>query len=162
MRDGFRHPVIPASIMGLALMMAGMGCRTFKGSDEFASVVIQNHTQEEIAQTTAKVFGDDGYVGRIGGPGEMIFEKNASRGASLAREGLASGYYGAQTIVRVKVTLDPLSTGGFRLQCRAYMVSGGSDPFFQDEVPVTHARSGTFQNLLDEVAKRLKDTAAFK
>src|SRR5262245_2003677 len=113
MRDSFRRPLILAGIMGLPLIMAGSGCRTFNESGEFASVVIQNHTQEEIAQTTAKVFGDDGYVGRIGGPGEMIFEKDASRGASLAREGLASGYYGAQTIVRVKVSLVPLSTGGF-------------------------------------------------
>jgi hypothetical protein len=131
-----KAPII-ATLIGVFLLLAGPGCRTFSesGDASFASVNIQNHTQEEIAQAAAKVFAADGYVGRVGGPGELIFEKAASRGTSLAREGLVSGYYGAQTIVRVKATVVPMLEGGFKLQCRAYMVSGGSDPFFQDEVP---------------------------
>jgi hypothetical protein len=40
------------------------------------------------------------------------------------------------------------------------MVTGGSDPFFQDEVPVTNVRSGPFQSLLNNVVKTLKATEA--
>lgn len=155
----FKNSLV-ATIMGALVLLVGSGCRMFSesGDASFASVKILNHTQDEIAQMTAKVFAADGYTGRVGGPGQLIFEKEASRGTSLAREGLASGFYGAQTIVRVKATLVPMVEGGFKLQCRAYMVSGGSDPFFQDEVPLTNVRRGPFQSLLDEVAKRLKET----
>jgi len=43
-----------------------------------------------------------------------------------------------------------------RLQGKAYIVTGGSDPFFQDEVPLAKARKGSCQSLLKKVAKPLK------
>ena len=33
---------------------------------------------------------------------------------------------------------------------------GGSDPFFQDEVPLAQIRSGPYQSLLTKVAEQLK------
>ncbi len=87
----------------------------------------------------------------------MVFEKEASRMTSFSREGFVNSYYGATTINRVRAELVPLDDAGtFRLQCKAYMVTGGSDPFFQDEVPMTALRSGPYQSLLNKVAKQLK------
>ncbi len=143
-------------ILLLALAATGCGSLSGSGSASFASVTIQNRSAEEIANATIRVFGADGYRGGQTGSGQMVFEKEASRGTSLAREGLTAGFYGAQTINRVRAEIVHLTGGTFRLQCKAYMVTGGSDPFFQDEVPVTNIRSGPYQSLLNKVAKQLK------
>jgi hypothetical protein len=144
--------------LGLLATLAGPGCRSASepGSTGFASVTIQNHTAQEIAATTARVFGANGYRGGASGPGQMVFEKPASRATSISREGLVGAYYGNQTINRVRVEIVQLAGGTYSLQGKAFMVTGGSDPFFQDEVPLSYARSGPYQSLLKEVQKQLK------
>ncbi len=149
---------VPAVWLALGLALAGAGCGSLSGpgSASFASVTIQNHTQEEIVAATAQVFGAEGYRGGPSGSGQMVFDQEASRGSSFAREGVVGGFYGAQTLNRVRVEIVSLADGAYRLQCKAYKVSGGSDPFFQDEVPLANIRSGPYQSLLDKVAKQLK------
>jgi hypothetical protein len=144
--------------VSLVFLLAAVGCGTVGGpaSASFASVTIRNHSAEEIVAVTAQVFGADGYQGGPAGSGQMIFEQEASRGTSFAREGLAAGFYGATTIKRVRVDLVPLAGGSYRLQCKAFMVTGGSDPFFQDEVPLANIRSGPYQSLLNKVEQQLK------
>ena len=65
-------------------------------------------------------------------------------------------HYGAVTIIRVRVSLVDLGSGKHRLQCQASMVSGAGDSFFENEARLANFRSGPYQDLLDEVAKRLK------
>jgi hypothetical protein len=148
--------IIASICLFLALVSPGCHSVSGPGSASFASVTIQKHSSEEIAAATAQVFGADGYRGGMTGSGQMVFEKEASRGTTFAREGLVATSYGAQTINRVRVEIVPLAGGTYTLQCRAFMVTGGSDPFFQDEVPVTNIRSGPYQSLLNKVAKRLQ------
>jgi hypothetical protein len=150
-----------AALVCLLVASAGPGCRSVSGPAEasFASVTIENHSPAEIANATAQVFGADGYRGGISGPGQMIYEKGASKATTLSREGLTSTYYGAQTINRVRLQIVALSDTTARLQCQAFVVTGGSDPFFQDEVPLTNLRSGPYQSLLNKVAKLLKEPA---
>ncbi len=158
-RFPLRRCILRLAWMSLSLLLlAATGCRTFSGpaSASFASVTIQNHTSEKIAIATAEVFNADGYQGLNNSTGEMLFEKEASRATGFARDGLVNTYNGSRTINRVRVQIVPLSSGAFRLQCQAYMVSGGSDPFFQDEVPLTNIRSGPYQSLLNKVAKQLR------
>lgn len=141
--------------ISLVLLLAGAGCRSLSepGSASFASVTIANHTDEEIAAVMEKVFAADGYRGGQTGAGEWTFDKEASRGTTISREGLVAAHEGAQTVNRVRVEIISLDGGQFRLQCKAYMVTGGS---LQDEVPLAHIRSGPYQSLLDKVAKELK------
>jgi hypothetical protein len=148
---------LAALLAGLVILSTG-GCSTSgePGDASFAAVRISNHTADEIALATMKVFGENGYTGGVSGPNVMMFEKFASRGTSYAREGLVAGFYGAQTIYRVKAEITPLAGGTMRLHCKAYAVTGGSDPFFQDEVALSHARRGTYQKLLEQVAASLK------
>lgn len=140
------------------LLLAGSGCSSLSGpgSSSFASVDIQNKTAEDITAATLKVFGADGYRGGVTSPGKLVFDKEASRGTSFAREGVAAGYYGATTINRVRVDITSLAGGTYRLSCKAFMVTGGSDQFFQDEVPLANIRSGPYKSLLNKVAKDLK------
>lgn len=152
------QPSCLAVLFCLTLLLAGAGCSSLSepGSASFASVTLENHSAEEIVAATTQVFGADGYRGGPTGSGQMVFDKEASRGTSFAREGVVGGYYGAQTVNRVRVDLVPLAGGQYRLQCKAFMVTGGSDPFFQDEVPLANIRSGPYQSLLNEVRKQLK------
>lgn len=144
-----------ATGISLILLLAVTGCHSLSGpgSASFASVTIANHTDTEIATVTEKVFAADGYRGGQTGAGEWTFDKEASRATTMSREGLVAAQDGAKTMNRVRVEIIDLENGKFRLQCQAYMVSGGS---FQDEVPLAHIRSGPYQALLDKVAKELK------
>jgi hypothetical protein len=147
-----------ALLAGALLLGLAAGCGTTSGADpsDFASVTISNRAPQQIASVTTQVFSADGYTGGIASAEQMIFEKPGSRASSIAREGLVGAYYGAQTINRVKVDIFPVGANVYRLQCKAYMVSGGSDPFFQDEVPLANFRSGPYRTLLKKIADKLK------
>jgi hypothetical protein len=150
---GLRYPVVTC----LFIFLAGAGCGTFKGpaSASFASVTIENHSAQEIAAATAKVFGEDGYSGGLRGPGKLVFEKEASRATTLSREGLFATQSGARTVNRVRAEIVPLSGGSsYRLQCKAYIVRDAG-ALLEDEDPLTNIRSGPYQLLLNKVKKEL-------
>lgn len=144
--------------IGLALALTNPGCKSLNepNSASFASVIIKDHSGEEVAKTVRQVFVEDGYKGGMTGEGEMTFEKEASRGATLAREGLINTYYGEQSINRVRVELLDMENDTIRVQCKAYKVSGGSDPFFQEEIPISNMGAGPYRSLLNKVAEQLK------
>jgi hypothetical protein len=148
------------ALVGLLLALAGAGCGSFtkSASESFASVTIQNHSMAEIGAVTARVFGAEGYQGgpTRGQPGKMMFQKEASRATSIAREGIVDAHYGERSLERVRVEIMPLADGSHRLQCKAFVVIGGSDPVFADEVPLANLRSGPYQAFLNEVRKQLK------
>jgi hypothetical protein len=149
----------PASwAVGLLILatILGAGCQSAPNSASFASVVIAGKTQNEICQTTGAVFQQDGYTVRSLTPANMVFEKEGTRGQSLAYGGLVDTYYGSSTVVRVRAQLVDLGAGSARLQCKAYMVRDANDSFFEDESALLNIRSGPYQNLLDKVAKRLQ------
>jgi hypothetical protein len=154
-----RHSdLLKALALGILLAFGAAGCRslTQPASASFASVTIKNHTAQEIASAAAQVFAADGYRGGVSGNGELVFEKEASRMTSFAREGLVDATYGQSTVNRVRAQIVPLADNTFRLQCKAYMVTGGNDTFFQDEVPLANVRRMPYQRLLDKVADSLK------
>ncbi len=148
-----------AAWIGLVLLLlVSAGCNSLSGpgSASFASVTIQNHSSEEIAAATANVFAANGYAGGARGPEKMMFEREASRGTTLAREGVVATQGGARTLIRVRLELVWLSENSYRLQCQAYTVTGAGDSFFEEEVRLANVRSGPYQSLLNKVAKELK------
>jgi hypothetical protein len=151
-------PTCTVLLLSIVILLNGTGCGTTSGSASasFASVLIQNHTEAEIMAATSQVFAADGYRGGQSGMGQMVFEKEASRGTTLAREGLVATHYGAQSFHRVRLETVELPGNQFRLQCKASLISGGSDPFFQNEVPLANFRSGPYQSLLNKVKKQLQ------
>jgi hypothetical protein len=146
-----------AVFLGLGLLLTGAGCRSLSepASASFASVTIDTHSEAEIAAALMQVFEADGFRGYRSGQSQLTFEREASRATTLSREGLVNTQAGARTINRVVVDIVRLSAA-YRVQCQAYMVTGGSDSFFQDEVPLAHFRSGPYQSLLNKVKKQLK------
>lgn len=144
--------------MGVMLVLMGAGCSTLggPGTESVASVTIRNHTVQDIVTTTAQVFAADGYLGAMAGSGQLVFEKAASGLTTLSRDGLVAAHSGARTIKRVRVDIVNLGDGSHQLHAKAYLVTGGSDPFFQDEVPLSITRSGPYWSLLNKVANQLK------
>lgn len=138
----------------LALFVTGCGA-TKPASASFASVTIREQEPADIAKTTVAVFQDDGYKATSAG-GQLIFEKEASKLTNVAYEGVVGSHYGAQTLLRVKVTLVDLGASAYRLQCQAYIVKDAGDSFFAEEQKLANVRSGPYQRLLNEVAKRLE------
>ena len=158
-RTGSRRGVTTILNAFLCLsLLAGAGCGTLSGpaSASFASVTIEGHNQDEIAAAAIQAFAGEGYTGGRSSSGQLIFEKEASRATSFAREGFVSTYYGGTTINRVRADIVPLGGNKHRLQCKAFMVTGGSDTFFQDETPLGNIRRAPYQMLLNKVKDQLK------
>jgi hypothetical protein len=144
-------------LTALSLMIAGAGCGLFSpNSASFASVTITGHTEAEIAAATAQVFREDGYDGGFALMRQMTFEREASRGTSLAYEGVVATQGGTRTLVRVRTEIVTLNAEKKRVQCQAYIVKNAGDSFFEDEQRLTNIRSRPYQNLLDKVADKLK------
>jgi hypothetical protein len=150
-------PHLLLSILAIACVAVAAGCSSpgKPASASFASVVIKNRSAAQIRDTTVAVFREDGYAAFSFGQG-LVFDKEGSRLNTVSRDGLVGAQAGAVTIVRVKVELVELAPDSHRLQCHAFMVSGAGDSFFEDEHKLANYRSRPYQNLLDEVAKRLK------
>lgn len=140
---------------GFVLLLAG--CRSSQpGSASFASVVILNRTAAAIQEATVQVFQADGYQAFRDGAGQLLFDKEGTHGQNIAHEGLVGTHYGAQTIQRVRVDIVDKGAGQMRLQCQAFVVTGAGDPFFEKEKRRPNFRAKPYQELLDQVAARLK------
>jgi hypothetical protein len=151
----------PATLATITLLTLGAAVTTScrlgqSNSASFASVIIPDKTPEEICSAAAQVFQEDGYQVASLTPSNMIFQKEASRGQSLANTGVVDTMYGASTLIRVRAELVDLGAGSHRLQCQAFVVRNAGDSFFEDESRRTNLRRMPYQNLLDKVAARLK------
>ena len=148
---------LPGLLTLLCAAFVSGGCSLGKpASASFASVVIGNRSVEQIQQTTTAVFRGDGYSARPSSGDTLVFEKEGTQANNVAQNGLVGTHYGAQTIIRVRTDIVDLGGGSFRLQCQTFMVRNAGDSFFEDEHRLANIRSGPYQKLLDEVAKRLQ------
>jgi hypothetical protein len=144
---------------GVVILLAAFGLQGCKnlsqpGSASFASVIIRNHSHQEIQQAAAQVFGESGYSGRVTGVDQMLFQKEGTRANNIAYNGLVGTHYGAQTLVRVKTSILDIGGGSLRLQAQAFIVRNAGDSFFEEETRLTNARSRPYQKLLDKVAEK--------
>ena len=146
------------TVFACILVALAAGCRSFSGpgSASFASVVIEKQSPSAIREATEQVFRKAGYSSGPASAGGMVFDREASRWTTISREGLVAAQEGARTVERVRTELVDLGDGSYRLQCNAFMVTGGGDAFFQEEVQLTNLRSGPYQSLLNQVNKKLK------
>src|SRR5215471_17991242 len=110
-----------AAVLTLGLFA---GCQSGKepGSTSHALVQINNHMLAEIQQTTAKVFGEDGYTQTYSTPELMVFERPGSRRDALKY----GGWTGEGVTMQVRVAFTALAGGSYRLQADAYSVQNAS------------------------------------
>lgn len=152
-------PFLPTLLVGgCALLLALTGCRNLDKpvSASFASVNISGKTPQQIHETTIKVFQAEGYAGGSFSQTELRFQREGTRGETMAYGGLGDSYYGNSVAIRVKATLVDLGAGTYRLQCQAYMVRDASDSFFEESNALPARKGRPYQKLLDKVAEQLK------
>jgi hypothetical protein len=87
------------------------------------------------------------------GPGRLVFEKEGTGMNTLVYGDWSPG----KVWIRVKVFLHDLSSAQqVLLECDAYMVGQRGDPHFEEEHKLTSIHRGRYQDLLDEISRRLK------
>jgi hypothetical protein len=141
------------------LLLAGVtGCSSLgkPASASFASVEITNSTPQAIRATTIEVF-QEAEFGAFQGPDaySWVFEREATKGESLAYNGVVATHYGQITLNRVRTKLLDRGNGRYRLSCQAYIVTDATSFMGGYENPLTSMRSGPYQKLLDKVAGQL-------
>jgi hypothetical protein len=139
----------------LVCLVGVTGCQSVDkpASASFASVEITNRTPDQIREATVAVFRENGFTQGAGGGTELVFEQE---GSSMNRIAYGNWMGGTPVYVRVKASIVPLAEGQYRLQCNAHMVRDKDDSFFEEEVKLTNIRRRPYQDMLDKVAKRLR------
>ncbi len=122
-------------------------------SPAFASVTLSGRTAKEIFDTATDVFREEGYDTYRSTAKELVFEKEGTRANQLAH----GGWIGDQGVrLRVRATLVPLDAFSHLLKCQGYRVSNTGDTFFEEEKRLDSVRGRPYQDLFDEIARRLK------
>ena len=150
----WRLPLRALALFALLATLAATGCKSSSGGAAgFASVLIPDRSEAEIRQMAVTVFIGNGYESLLPPGGGLVFEKHGSRANDIAY----GGWIDDRTArVRVKAEIELQPDGSRRLQCQAYMVAHAGDSFFEEEHKLAHYKSGPYQKLLDETARRLK------
>ena len=154
--------LFPAGLVCL-LLAGAIGCSSWSKptSASFASVEITNSTPQAIRSATIEVF-QEAEFGAFQGPDSYswLFEREATKGESLAYNGIVGTHYGQITLNRVRTKLLDRGNGRYRLSCQAYFVTDATSFTGGHENQLTSMRSGPYQKLLDEVAGRVNKAAA--
>jgi hypothetical protein len=144
-------------LSSLLVALAGgavIGCKSVhqSGSASFASVQIQGHAPEQIRAAAAVVFQQDGYTAVDVRRAEMVFEKPGSRWDRIAQGNWIDE---APFMIRVRLSVVPVSDGRFELRCQAFWVRHKGEAAFEEEGRLKKNRSEPYQALLDKVYERL-------
>jgi len=121
------------------------------GSAAFASVRIAGHTPEQIRGATVLEFEQEGFTPVDMKSPEMVFEREGTRWDQIAY----GSWMTKNVWLRVKVTVQPMYTDNYRLECQAFRVRDKGEPLESDPVPLRHSQNKPYQTLLDKIAARL-------
>lgn len=135
--------------------LATSGCRSAAKQEpaRFASVEIVGQPHERVRDVTAEVFHEHGYLVTRNGWASLVFEREGS-----SMNNLAYGTWMAGRVwVRVKAAIFDVSARQCRLQCEAFIVQNRGEAL-EEEIRIKKMHNRPYQELLDEVAKRLGGT----
>ena len=141
--------------LGLCLLVAASGCQSTHSSTpstRLASVIIEDRSMAQIESATQGVFQGHAYQAARSGSADFVFEK-----AGTSMDTLMYGDWTPGAVwVRVKVYLRQLgSPNEILLECDAFMVNNHGDTRFEEEHKLSKMRRGPYQDLLEEVKKRV-------
>lgn len=145
----------PITLTSLALLTALMAsCASSPDHIEIdgtqAAVEIHNSTETSISQATIETFLLNGYQ-RESSYG-LTFEKRGD----IVRQLEYASYMGGAAVMRVKVSIEPISGSSHLVTAKAYTVTNQGSTFGASEKPVRGPRKRHYQKLLEEVRARLQ------
>lgn len=141
-----------ALLLLVATLMLGSGCQSIGGgnSKPLASITVGDVTESRVRLKLAEVFESAGYETRVLYGPELRFEKPGSFSDNLMR----GGWLSSKTVIRARLRVTPQGSDAFLISCRAATVQYPGDSVMEEEHAVH--RSGPFQKLLEETARRLQ------
>lgn len=130
------------------------GCKTTAGGgdDSLASVTVPSRTPAEINTAILGVYRRNSFTGGLVSPGKYRFERTASNLNRIAYGDL----FGEGVATRVYVLVTPMDANTTRISCTAEIVQSPGDPIVEETYKVRKMQKKAYQDLLDEVAARLK------
>ncbi len=148
-------------LLMLAAMFAG-GCASNKpASASFASVVISDHTPQQIREATDTVFQQNGYQATGQQNGALVYLREATEREQRQYAGFVGWHEGEKVDIRVRVKIenrDP-SSNSYWLTCKAYAVRDPGD-LSETVTALFDFQSGSYQKLLDKVKDTVGQPAA--
>jgi hypothetical protein len=130
----------------------GAGCSSTgkPDSNPLAYVQIRGQPVERVRDVAATVFHENGYQVTRNSWADLLFEKQGSVMNDLAYGNWVNG----RVWVRVKAMVVDISPGNCRLECEAFVLRNRGEPL-EEEIRINKLHRHKYQELLDEVAKRL-------
>lgn len=115
-----------------------------------AAVEIRNSTETSINQAVIETFLLNGYQ-RESGYG-LTFEKRGN----IVRQLEYASYMGGAAVMRVRVSIEPISGSSHLVTAKAFTVTNQDSMFGANEKSVRGPRKRHYQKLLEEVRTRLQ------
>jgi hypothetical protein len=145
--------LLPLLLLPL-LLFPQVGCQSTQGSSDasLAAVTVPSRTPAEVNTAVLGVFRRNSFTGGLVSPGKYRFERVASTMNRIAYNDL----FGEGVATRVYVLVSPLDANATRISCTAEIVQDPGDPIVEDTYKVRKFQKKPYQDLLNEVAARLK------
>jgi hypothetical protein len=136
----------------LCALLSLTGCHSHPPAQkpETSELLIHGNTPGQIRKVTEQVFIEKGYESmRNKTSSLMVFEKKGTKW-----ENLAYGDWSGSVWIRVDVSLEPAGEEAFRLEYKARLLEDRGETT-EEEIRMAHLKSRPFQEILDEIGKRL-------
>jgi len=157
----FTRPSGWTGLLLIAALCAGGCSSTDKpASASFASVVISNHTPQQIRDATDTVFRQNGYQAMGEQDGALVYEREATKSEQRDYVGFVGAHEGEKVIIRVRVRVEVKNPSSYWLTCKAYAVSNPGQPVFESTTALFGFQSGPYQKLMNMVAATVQRPAA--
>lgn len=147
-------------LLATTLLTSSCASSDKPASASFASVVIVNHTPQQIREATDKVFQQNGYQA-LGQEGDtLVYEREATEREQREYVGFVGAHEGEKVDIRVRVKIEVKDPSSYWLSCKAYAVSNPGQPVFESITALFSFQSKPYQKLLNQVAAAVPLTAA--
>jgi hypothetical protein len=145
------HPILARSLI-IALLALAVGCASDTGGHaNRTAVLIQNHTPKTIIDTAIVVFEEKEFTVKTSGKMELVVEQKSSAWKAVTW----GGWSGDGVWERAHLRIMDYGAGAHLLEADVKMVSDKGDEFFEDSQRLPRRAHKPYQELLNEVKRRL-------
>src|ERR1035438_5173619 len=104
----------------VGFVAVGSSSVTKPASASFASVIISNHTPQQIRTATDIVFQQNGYQAFGEQGGALVYEREATGREQRDYAGFVGAHEGEKVNMRVRVKIEVKDPSSYWLTCKAY------------------------------------------
>jgi hypothetical protein len=146
-----------ALFSGCLILCLAAGCATGKGPfGDRTAVLVENRTPAKIIEASIAVFQEKQFQLRSSGRAEAVLEIKSSAWMTVTWGGWDAG--GVWERAHLKVT--DYGGGSYLLEVDVELIGDKGDEFFEDSRPLPQRRYEPYQELLNEIQFRLRQTPA--